>query len=824
MRCRRASPQAALAAALTPAQHALLSLLAAVYAHSSSIMADHNEATLNAVSHVEEGEEEGADSRPPSAKRARAGPALPMLGDLAAQRPESVGPVAAMVLLQYTLAFPPEVHTEWLRRASAALPGAIAAWASTAQGDRLKSSPLLWLLRYLHALALASPFPAAALSFPVPAELWQHVWEALSAGFRDFRGAGTGAGAAAPPPEMEAGLWVMACIARRELCALPPTPHTLWGMPLMARDPTPGGVSLLAAALRAGADSAAHAGLWEHTAVQWAVRKPYPGLVEVGEAFLRLPKRSKAQHDKSEAPSLGLRNAQQGWAWWETDDLEERKIANMICGATYMRAKAKIADAESAEQRAEATRAGVPTAPVGIQMHKQLANLLGDMVAASVADPPGSYDAPPTIRGQWLENLFSRLSTSIDVVASVAAHVGNQDALPSCWMIDRPLGVQLNSALRAASAAVPAILCTVEGLTPEEQAGLAAVIAALHRHQIATGNVELGESLTLALPALDEAFSLEAAAVAAATAAAVATQAPTQFSIAATAAAFDDELDVGAAPSVRVRGTSKATQAGVQSASSLARVYKLRCADFLNQLAPLMPTQAAATVVKIIQRSQAPHRPQPSAVHVLLVQALLHAASAAVRLRFHEGPHLAGKALETLNETSGILSWKIEKQSSVPYGRLEFILDNIRVLVQALALPHGLATAPAAISAAARVAGQCFLISRRQELEEIGTSCALRIALARVAAVGLTVDTFFQGAGSGLSPDVAIEAVANLVTDDQYVARIAGGRLIQSVFLRLSDPSGLYREVHSKLLLASNAPEGNPVPELFETSIFMLGT
>ena len=138
-------------------------------------------------------------------------------------------------------------------------------------------------------------------------------------------------------------------------------------------------------------------------------------------------------------------------------------------------------------------------------------------------------------------------------------------------------------------------------------------------------------------------------------------------------------------------------------------------------------------------------------------------------------------------------------------------------------------------STAASIADTCFYCAKRQDAEDVGTSCALSIALARVAALALPLkDAFFRGASQSLTVDTAIEAVVNLVLDDEYAARIAGGKLIQIVFLRLSDPGGVFQHIVEKLDLVSNEStntivDGSVVQgvdvrrERLETAVFMLG-
>jgi len=872
---RRANFHGTVAAPLVPAQHALLSLLAATYAHASEILDESNTLSGNKeennYGNTNGGDGEaaaGPSFRP--AKRARGStPALPTLGQLASSHPSAAAPIASTVLLQYALAFPAEQHIEWLRHAVAAVPAVFATWAAASTADRPKSSDLLWLLRYIHALALSSQPESDFLS--EKAELWQQLWSAVVAGAQVLE---------PPVAEFECVLWALSTIAHRGLCILPSTSHNLWGLPLLQWDPSPAGVSLLAAALRAGADSTAHAGLWEHAAVKWSCNLPAAEIVDAGEAFLRLDaaKIGARQQDFSASlggisgrsmtehpPSLGLihpQQAQQAWLWWERDETDEQKIASMICGSTYMRAKAKIADADSIAQqvsRVRSTQQAAP-APAGVQMHEQLATMLRSMLEISLQNPPASFEVPAGMRGEWLSRLLTGCAAAINVTASVAlsTRTNNAGSFPSCWKPDYPLGIQIQYSLADAGVAIASIICTVDGLTAAEHAGLIALIAALRRYQNATNSIDLAMPFAEILPYLESVFTMEASAVAKTAAAAVATQAPTQFSVMPTVVAFDDDLDVGAtAPVVggghgrggtqRYAKDSKSTQLSVQSTASLSRVYKLRCASLLAQLGLVLPVKSAASVDKILGQTKPVYAaqnpatrtgsPLPYPVHLLLVEALVNAARAALDLRFHEGPAISRKALAELDggNSCGVLSWKVEKGASVPYGRLEFVLEKILVLVEVLAAPHGLETG-AEMGVAVNVAGQCFAAAKKQENEEIGTSCALRISLARVAALGLSVKDFFSS-GNGtfsLTPDLAIEAVANLINDDQYAARTAASRLIQTVFLRLSDPSGLFSDITSKLDLASNkvnsstraggmASESETQLERLETSIFTLG-
>jgi len=873
---RRANFHGPVAAPLVPAQHALLSLLAAIYAHASEILDDSKTSSGNKIESNNDSDGGGEAGAGPSlrpAKRARGStPALPTLGQLASSLPSAAAPIASAVLLLYSLAFPAEQHMEWLRHAVAAVPAAFATWAAASTADRPKSSDLLWLLRYVHALALSSQ-PESDL-FSEKAELWQQMWSAVVAGAQLLE---------PPVAERECALWALSTIAHRSLCLLPSTSHILWGLPLLQWDPSPAGVSLLAAALRAGADSTAHAGLWEDAAVKWSCNIPAAEIVDAGEAFLRLDMAkigarqqgfsasfggSAGSSMTERPPSLGLihpQQAQQAWLWWERDEADEQKIASMICGSTYMRAKAKIADADRTAQqvsRARSTQHAVP-APAGVQMHEQLAAMLKTMLESSVQNPPESFEVPASMRGEWLSRVLTGCAAAINVAASVAitARTNNAGSFPSCWKPDYPLGIQIQYSLADAGVAVASIICTVDGLTPAEHAGLIALTAALRRHQNATNSIDLAMPFAEILPYLESVFKMEASAVAKTAAAAVATQAPTLFSVAPTVAAFDDDLDVGATATViagrggggtqRYGKDSKSTQLSVQSTASLSRVYKLRCASLLVQLGTVLPVKSAASVEKILGQTKPgyssqhpcrrPGRPLPYPVHLLLVEALVNAGRAALDLRFHEGPTISGKALAELDGGSagGVLSWKVEKGASVPYGRLDFVLEKVLVLVEALAAPHGLETT-AVMGVAVNVAGQCFAAAKKQEIEEIGTSCALRISLARVAALGLSVKDFFSSGSSGtssLTPDLAIEAVANLVNDDQYAARIAASRLIQTVFLRLSDPIGLFSDIAAKLDLASNKinsltgaagmPSESGVVETqferLETSIFMLG-
>jgi hypothetical protein len=855
--CRRASAHGTVAAPLVPSQRALLSLLAAIYAHSSEILDELN----SKIEEDNNGTEDGGGPSHRPAKRARgATPALPTLGKLASTIPRAAAPIASTVLLQYSLAFPAEQHMEWLRHAVTAVPAAFATWAAASTADRPKSSDLLWLLRYVHALAMSSP-PESDLSSP-KVELWEQIWSMVVAGARLLE---------PPVAELESALWALSTIAHRGLCTLPSTSHTLWGLPLLQWDPSPAGVSLVAAALRAGADSAAHAGLWEQAAVKWSCKVPAGEIVEAGEAFLRLDEgkigaflvdRSSSSGSEiiERPPSLGMihpQQAQQGWLWWERDESDEQKIASMICGTTYMRAKAKIADADSTAQqvaRSLSSQHAAP-APAGVQMHEQLASMLQHMLQASLENPPSSFDGSASMRGEWLSRLLTGCAAALNIAASVALATKSSGAPPSCWKADYPLGLQIKYCSSDAGNAIAATICTVDGLTPAEHAGLAALTFALRRHQTATNTIDLAMPFAEILPFLESVFMMEASAVARTAAAAVATQAPTQFSVVPTVAAFDDDLDVGAtAPIVGGGGAGTQRYGGqlsVHSTASLSRVYKLRCASLLAQLGSVIPIKAAASVDKILGQTRPGYsaqnptmrtgRPLPYPVHLLLVEAMVSAGRAALDLRFHEGVGISRKALAELDgKSGGVLSWKVEKAASVPYGRLEFVLEKIQVLVEAFAAPHGLETA-AAMHIAAGVAEQCFAAAKKQETEEIGTSCSLRISLARVAALGLSVKNFFSSGGSSpssaLTPDMAIEAVANLVNDDQYAARIAASRLIQTVFLRLSDPSGLFCDIVSKLDLALNkintatdvvmASENSGVVETqlerLETSVFMLG-
>ncbi len=873
----RANFHGSVAAPLVSSQHALLSLLAAIYAHSSEILDEsktsyHYETDEDAIDGSDG--EAGPSSKRPTKRARSAIPALPALRILVTSKPSAACPIASTVLLQYSLSFPAVYHSEWLQFAVASVPAAFATWAAASTADRPKSSDLLWLLRYVHALALSSP-AESDLDSSTRANLWEKMWSAIVAGTRLLE---------PPAAELECALWALSTISHRGLCILPPTSHTMWGLTLLQWDPSPAGVSLLAAALRAGADSAAHAGLWEQAAVKWSCKIPAGEIVDAGEAFLRLDpdKIGARQHGLSSAssllngnlrespPSLGLihpQQAQQAWLWWERDEADEQKIASMICGCTYMRAKAKIADAESIAQQVSRSRSAEHTAPAlaGVQMHEHLASMLKNMLEASLQNPPESFEVPASMRGEWLARLITGCAAAINIAASVALATNfNRTPLPSCWKSDYPLGIQIKSAVADAGVAIAGIICTVDGLTPAEDAALTSLTAALRRHQTATNSIDLAMAFTEILPYLESVFSMEASAVAKTAAAAVTTQAPTQFSVVPTAAAFDDDLDVGAAaPIVGAAGgggtqrygrDTKSTQLSVQSTASLSRVYKIRCASFLAQLGSVLPVKISASVEKVLGQTkpgysaQSPNArtgiPLPYPVHLLLVEAMANAGHAALDLRFHEGAGIARKALTELDGSSnvagGVLSWKVEKGASVPCGRLEFVLEKILFLVEALAAPHGMEVA-AEMKSAGRIAGQCFAAAKKQEIEEIGTSCALRISLGRVAALGLSVKEFFssgQSSTSGLTPDGAIEAVANLVNDDQYAARIAASRLIQTVFLRLSDPSGLFSEITSKLDLASNKINtttglpalpsddngvGDTQLERLETSVFVLG-
>ena len=859
----RATTFGALSDILTPAKHTLLCLLAMIYAYSSGSMVyvkDDN--SVNASGSAQEDEE----SRPAKRVKTSPTPSLEFLGALAAKKPESAGPIASILLLDYGLAFPKDELAKWIAQAVEEIPVKFAAWHAAGTADRQKYGGLMWLLRYIHALALATPRHAEQTQ-----EFWGNAWAAVTAGL---------CSPSRPPlfhttAEFECGLWAIACIAERSLCRLPSNSHTLWGLGVSQWEASPGAVAVAAAALRSGADAAAFAGLWEESVMEWATGCPGVELVSAGQAFLRLSLFSSSFSGigstgstgsggvgssggvfttNANVPSLALRvSMSRAWMWWERNDAEEEKISSLICGPNYMRFKAQMTEAEAAELEAVAAAVGAapPIAPPGVQMHEQLAEKLRQMLEAIAEKAPTSSAGTPIAAQQlWLAKMLTATASAIDVAASVAfsssstSSSGSSDSVPNCWKIGSPLIGVIQSILKHVGHMAVHLLCTIEGLTLDVRSALNSLIVALKRHQDATGSIDLAEPLCSMLSDLEAVFRMDAATVAAATAAAVATQAPTQFAIAPTSAAFDDELDMGTVPAPRPTGVAGKRAAGADggggagtttststSTSSLAREYKHRAAVLLSSLAPIFPIGISQSVHAILagKTASTPQLPPPHlrSVHFPLLSALCAAAATSVKLRFYEGPDLCKQAIEEMRDERGLLGWRLEKHAPTPRGRLEFILTQVQILLESLAGPHGLSTASDPIKLLSDVCWQCLWRYKSQVDGGLGSPSSLRIALNRTFSLGLLAKHAFFGSDRDreLTLDQAIESIATLVNDDVFAARLAGGQLIQSVFTKLVDPAPLYNEVKGRLDLLINCKQETDVivPDRQETALFMLG-
>ncbi len=743
----------------------------------------------------------------PAAKRARAAapPALARVGAEAAAAPAAWAPVAAAMLLRHAHALPGELLEGWARALAAALPAALAAGGAGA----------LWALRYAHALALAAPPPPPAAAAPG----WPAVWAAAA----EY--------AAAPgrrPAELDAALWALAAVADRGLAPPPPDFHRLWGVPLLAATPSPAGVAFAAAALRAGADSAAHAGQWEGGVLAWLARPeaaadPAAGAAAALEAFLRLPPSPAPPPGAAldlAPPGFGLVAAGEApaWAWWwAVDEVVERQLAALTRGAAYMRARAAAAARAAKRTRwvTEATAAAAARAPAGAQMHAQAAAALEAALrtVGEADEADGAEGAAPPAHGapSSLTRRLAATAAALAVAARAVAATGGKAAAPACW---RPCGGCLGAvraALADAGAELAAACRRLDGLAEPERAALAAFAAAAEAYQLLFSDSALEGAVAALLPPLEETFGAAAPGTAGGgAAAAAATQAA--GGAAGAAAAFDDELDVGGVAAVEAAGAGRgaaAAEPAVSSAAALVEAARARVAAVLLALARAAPVAAGAAAARMAGASAgAPGRALPPALHLALVRTAVASAAAAVRAGCPEAPTMAADAAAALGGAGGVLAW--EAAAARPaHPTARFAMDRAAELATALA------AAPAAAAPGARaalgatrdaVAAAMALAARRPPGAAPGGARA-RVALGRAVAALFAADARLFPADGGLF-DAAFEAVAALAWDDAHAARLAGGRLLQPLLRALADPARAFAAVRPRLGLAAAAAGG----------------
>lgn len=284
----------------------------------------------------------------PSKKRARQSSPLSDLGKRAVESPASAAPVMATLLLQYYSILPIEDVVQWMQDLVDAL-SLILEQGATLESQ--KNNVVMWILYYLHALAMTSPSLATNSSESLQNG---HGSLAKSSGSPTTEAAATSAAAAMnkrhsiscrnadslrsswsavwnqliqhitmkqiPIIERESSLWVLARIAERRLCQLPSNPHQLWNIPLMEWSLTTAGVRLTAAALRAGSDFVAIAGTWEENILRWALSGKHfteeeeraLDVSDVVDAYLKLPHTRVAVGDGLDRRSYDPATFEQG--------------------------------------------------------------------------------------------------------------------------------------------------------------------------------------------------------------------------------------------------------------------------------------------------------------------------------------------------------------------------------------------------------------------------------------------------------------------------------------------------------------------------------
>lgn len=205
----------------------------------------------------------------------------------------------------------------------------------------------------------------------------------------------------------------------------------------------------------------------------------------------------------------------------------------------------------------------------------------------------------------------------------------------------------------------------------------------------------------------------------------------------------------------------------------------------LHALAPALPAAAAHAAVELLVEMNADegHTPPP-ALHLSLVAVIVKCTTSALDQGCTQAAAMAESAVAELDETAGVLSWDARK--GAPYVWL-FAMRHAAALARALAAAAaaaaGLAEAADGLAGVARVVALCM----DRCGEGASSMQAERVALGRAV-----VELF--AADPGLFSDVpghydrAIHAVASLVVDPCYEARVAGGQLVQALFEKVAEP------------------------------------
>lgn len=211
------------------------------------------------------------------------------------------------------------------------------------------------------------------------------------------------------------------------------------------------------------------------------------------------------------------------------------------------------------------------------------------------------------------------------------------------------------------------------------------------------------------------------------------------------------------------------------SAASLPYHFKGRCADILVSMAPLFPVTISSIVNRVLTDSAAATA-LPANLHLKLVEAQVACAVAAIKLNYHEAPAMLNTACVQLGRESGILAWK-KRYSS----HLEFVLGQLLLLTKALTAPNGLANGRHALHHVVGVVYECMELANT-----LATTCSLRVVLCTTVSAVFSHDPKLFDEEARKATLLYFE---ELVADNCFAGRLAGGRLIPCLFNKFADPT-----------------------------------
>ena len=754
-------------------QQPLLAMVAALY----------NQSIIKSK-HTSDGTARTEDLPPPQKKR-RAIPRLSILRESVRLRASIWAPVASQLLLQYAEFFPGDVLPGWLEDVSTKSQlGCLGHY-----NDQTEAA--LWVLRYIQSLALAWPHNSTDNPVHVMTEAWEQIWHTVLGMTKQHD---------IPTFLFETALSVLSAIITKKLIPTPPGLNSFWNIPILTKDSASGPlVDFIACASMSGHDIKSAGTIPVESIAQWiAVGVVEGSLTNVdiaSSAYLAL---LGFESNERNSKTMSMVSS----PWWQIDDLQdllrpltrgESLFVKMRCRPIHVSA---------------CTQAALATSPDPVW--SSLCNALSLLVQAAMNGATmGHQNGSPLPSANshfcqigYLVQVLLLVVTSVEKsYIDFEQHEEFRSVELRSWFEPAAQSIHpvLERALDYCSQFLEKALSSREGFSESDMRLVESVSDLLLLHSKLAQRCGLSAETLVAsyVECMNAAHMLF-----------ISSENKICDVGGNTLKEIDDDFDV----EFRIQRPSKKTTVSLGSIIA----WRERCIWLLRTLAPLQPENGAKAAVTWLCHDA--NIPLEEEQYLQLLETLFRCAATSLH------PQLVSEAFQQIEGDQGILFWEEKTRSRASVNRLQFVVEKcIRPISTAIA---SVATDDTSLRPVAEKCANlvCKCICRYSEAEsELNkrlSTWRLRVVCAEITAELFRADPqLFPGDLLG----VASTAIMSLINDEKYLARLVGGRLVQTLFARFSNPLGIFEDAKNRLCLQSiEVQERLQMQEHMETSIVML--